>query len=99
YQKSTELPIQKLPFQCLVHEFVQDFKTNLHLQSSDVMELHEVANAYLMSLFEDTDLAAIHAKCVTIQPKDLALARWLCGEHSLRCRVAGGCQGLSGVVV
>ncbi|KIJ38610.1 hypothetical protein M422DRAFT_258729 [Sphaerobolus stellatus SS14] len=37
------------------------------------MALQEAAEAYLVSLFEDTNLAAIHAKCATIQPKDLAL--------------------------
>ena len=46
------------------------------------MALQEAAEAYLVSLFEDTNLAAIHAKRVTIQPKDLALARRLRGERS-----------------
>ncbi|GAW04075.1 histone H3 [Lentinula edodes] len=75
YQKSTELLIRKLPFQRLVREIAQDFKTDLRFQSSAVMALQEAAEAYLVSLFEDTNLAAIHAKRVTIQPKDLALAR------------------------
>ncbi|KAJ3887212.1 hypothetical protein GG344DRAFT_68999 [Lentinula edodes] len=48
--------------------------TDLRFQSSAVMALQEAAEAYLVSLFEDTNLAAIHAKRVTIQPKDLALA-------------------------
>ncbi|OJT04547.1 histone H3.2 [Trametes pubescens] len=79
YQKSTELLIRKLPFQRLVREIAQDFKeliaiamkTDLRFQSSAVMALQEAAEAYLVSLFEDTNLAAIHAKRVTIQPKDL----------------------------
>jgi len=82
YQKSTELLIRKLPFQRLVREIAQDFKTDLRFQSSAVMALQESAEAYLVSLFEDTNLAAIHAKRVTIQPKDLALARRLRGERS-----------------
>ncbi|KAF8845341.1 hypothetical protein PAXRUDRAFT_822369 [Paxillus rubicundulus Ve08.2h10] len=82
YQKSTELLIRKLPFQRLVREIAQDFKTDLRFQSSAVMALQEAAEAYLVSLFEDTNLAAIHAKRVTIQPKDLALARRLRGERS-----------------
>jgi histone H3/H4 len=45
------------------------------------MALQEAAEAYLVSLFEDTNLAAIHAKRVTIQPKDLQLARRLRGER------------------
>ncbi|THH09883.1 hypothetical protein EW145_g1725 [Phellinidium pouzarii] len=81
YQKSTELLIRKLPFQRLVREIAQDFKTDLRFQSSAVMALQEAAEAYLVSLFEDTNLAAIHAKRVTIQPKDLALARRLRGER------------------
>ncbi|GAW04739.1 histone H3 [Lentinula edodes] len=82
YQKSTELLIRKLPFQRLVREIAQDFKTDLRFQSSAVMALQEAAEAYLVSLFEDTNLAAIHAKRVTIQPKDLALARRLRGERN-----------------
>ncbi|KAJ9109771.1 histone H3 [Naganishia vaughanmartiniae] len=82
YQKSTELLIRKLPFQRLVREIAQDFKTDLRFQSSAVMALQEASEAYLVSLFEDTNLAAIHAKRVTIQPKDMQLARRLRGERS-----------------
>ena len=59
-----------------------DYKTDLRFQSSAVMALQEAAEAYLVSLFEDTNLAAIHAKRVTIQPKDLQLARRLRGERA-----------------
>jgi histone H3/H4 len=69
-------------FQRLVREIAQDFKTDLRFQSSAVMALQESAEAYLVSLFEDTNLAAIHAKRVTIQPKDIQLARRLRGERS-----------------
>ena len=41
YQKSTELLIRKLPFQRLVREIAQDFKTDLRFQSSAVMALQE----------------------------------------------------------
>ncbi|CAG7850042.1 Histone H3 [Serendipita indica DSM 11827] len=82
YQKSTELLIRKLPFQRLVREIAQDYKTDLRFQSSAVLALQEAAEAYLVSLFEDTNLAAIHAKRVTIQPKDLQLARRLRGERA-----------------
>ncbi|XP_044938240.1 histone H3.3-like [Mustela putorius furo] len=70
YQKSTELLIRKLPFQRLVREIAQDFKTDLRFQSSAVMALQEACEAYLVGLFEDTNLCAIHAKRVTIMPKD-----------------------------
>ncbi|KAF5326294.1 hypothetical protein D9611_000671 [Ephemerocybe angulata] len=68
--------------QRLVREIAQDFKTGFRFQSSAVMALQEAAEAYIVSLFEDTNLDAIHAKRVTIQPKDLALARRLHGERS-----------------
>ncbi len=52
YQKSTELLIRKLPFQRLVREIAQDFKTDLRFQSSAVLALQEAAEAYLVGLFE-----------------------------------------------
>jgi histone H3 len=93
YQKSTELLIRKLPFQRLVREIAQDFKTDLRFQSSAIGALQEAVEAYLVSLFEgtfpptivlilDTNLCAIHGKRVTIMPKDMQLARRLRGERS-----------------
>ena len=110
YQKSTELLIRKLPFQRLVREIAQDFKTDLWFQSaaigalqvwmifsiSDLIEfaiciswllilylwLQEASEAYLVGLFEDTNLCAIHAKRVTIMPKDIQLARRIRGERA-----------------
>jgi histone H3 len=82
YQKSTDLLIRKLPFQRLVREIAQDFKTDLRFQSSAVLALQEAAEAYLVGLFEDTNLAAIHAKRVTIMPKDIQLARRIRGERA-----------------
>ena len=82
YQKSTELLIRKLPFQRLVREIAQDFKTYLRFQSSAVLALQEAAEACLVGLFEDTNLAAIHAKRVTIMPKDIQLARRIRGERA-----------------
>ncbi|XP_078213930.1 histone H3.1-like [Callithrix jacchus] len=82
YQKSTELLIRKLPFQRLVREIAQDFKTDLRFQSSAVVALQEACEAYLVGLFEDTHLCAIHAKRVTIMPKDIQLARCIRGERA-----------------
>lgn len=67
YQKSTELLLRKLPFQRLVREVARDFKSDLRFQSSALGALQEAAEAYLISLFEDTNLCAIHAKRVTIR--------------------------------
>ncbi|XP_042638117.1 uncharacterized protein LOC122150844 [Orycteropus afer afer] len=89
YQKSTELLIRKLPFQRLVREIAQDFKTDLRFQSSAVMALQEACEAYLVGLFEDTNLCAIHAKRVTIMPKDIQLARRIRGERVLRDNIQG----------
>ena len=82
YQKSTELLIRKLPFQRLVREIAGDSKVilsplcgKIRFQSAAVMALQEAAEAYLVGLFEDTNLCAIHARRVTIMPKDIQLAR------------------------
>ena len=79
YQKNTELLIRKLPFQRLVGEIAQNFGTNHLFQSSAVMALQE---AYLVGLFQDTSLCAIHAKRVAIMPKDIQLARRNRGERA-----------------
>jgi histone H3 len=78
YQKSTELLTRKLPFQRLVREIAQErpeSKTDLRFQSSAWLALQEAAEAYLVGLFEDTNLCAIHAKRVTVKPDDIKLAR------------------------
>ncbi|TMX02254.1 hypothetical protein EJD97_022231 [Solanum chilense] len=82
YQKSTELMIRKLPFQRLVRQTALDFKRDLRFQSSAMDILQEAAEAYLVGLFEDTNLCAIHAKRVTIMPKDIQLARRIRGERA-----------------
>ena len=80
YQKSTELLIRRLPFQRLVREIAQDLKTDLRYQSAAIGALQEASEAYLVGLFKDTNLWAIHAKRVTIMPKDIQLARHIRGE-------------------
>ena len=89
YQKSTELLIRKLPFQRLVREIAGDSEIitsplcgKVRFQSTAVMALQEAAEAYLVGLFEDTNLCAIHAKRVTIMPKDIQLARRIRGERA-----------------
>ena len=81
YQKSSVLLIRKLPFQRLVREIAQDFKTDLRFQAAAILCLQEVAEAYLVGLFKDTNLCTIHTKRVMIVPKDLQLARRICGEQ------------------
>jgi histone H3-like centromeric protein A len=79
YQASTDMLIQKLPFSRLVREIAVGLRPSgfddLRWQSQAIQALQEAAEAFLVHLFEDTNLCAIHAKRVTIQPKDLQLAR------------------------
>ena len=83
YQKSTELLIRKLPFQRLVREIAQDLgKRDARFQSGAIIALQEASEAYLVSLLEDSNLCAIHAKRVTIMPKDIQLARRIRGERN-----------------
>jgi histone H3 len=81
YQKTTDLLIRKLPFQRLVREIANEFRTDLRFQGSAVLALQEASEAYMAGLFGDTNLCAIHAKRVTIMPKDLQLARRIRGER------------------
>ena len=52
------------------------------LGHGSVEALQEASEAYLVGLFEDTNLCAIHAKRVTIMPKDIQLARKIRGERA-----------------
>lgn len=83
YQRSTELLIRRLPFQRLVREIAQEHVTDIRFQGQALAALQEAAEAYLVGLFEDTNLCAIHAKRVTIQPRDMQLARRIRGESDL----------------
>ena len=82
YQKTVHLLIQKIPFQRLVREIVQHFSPDLRFRSATITALQEASEAYLVCLFEDTNLCAIHAKQVTIMPKDIQLARHIRGERN-----------------
>lgn len=79
-QQSTHLLIRKLPFQRVVREIAQEKDPSLRFQSAAILALQEAAEAYMISLFGDANLCAIHAKRVTIQPKDMNLAKHLRGN-------------------
>ena len=81
YQNSTELLIRKLPFQRLVREIANDFKQDIRFQSTAILALQEALEAYIVGLYEHANLSAIHAKRVTIKPKDIQLARRIRGER------------------
>ena len=80
YQKGSSLLLRKLSFQRLVREIAQDLKQDLRFQSTAIMALQEAAEYFLVSLFEDANLCAIHARRVTIMPKDLQLALRIRGD-------------------
>merc|ERR1711907_699984 len=81
YQKTTELLVRKLPFQRLVREIAHEYNADLMFQAQALLALQESAETYMVGVFEDTNLAAIHGKRVTIMPRDLQLARRLRGDH------------------
>lgn len=81
YQRSTELLIKKLAFQRIVREIALDFMNNVRFQVLAIEALQEATEAYIIDLFEDTNLCAKHAKRITISPKDIKLSRRIRGYH------------------
>ncbi|KAL2007295.1 hypothetical protein VTN00DRAFT_8733 [Thermoascus crustaceus] len=84
YQRSYDLLLRKLPFARLVREVALDLLpaevgAELRWQSHAIQALQEAAEAFLVHLFEDTNLCALHAKRVTIMQKDIQLARRIRG--------------------
>ncbi|KAK3391714.1 histone H3-like centromeric protein cse-4 [Sordaria brevicollis] len=82
YQRTTDLLVAKLPFARLVREIAMQFRPmdeEMRWQSQAILALQEAAEAFLVHLFEDTNLCAIHAKRVTIMQKDIQLARRIRG--------------------
>ncbi|KAF1746065.1 hypothetical protein GCK72_022517 [Caenorhabditis remanei] len=80
YQKSTDFLIRKAQFQRLIKQIVQDLNVEFRFQSAGIEALRCGAESYLVELFADTNLCAIHAKRITIMPKDIQLARRIRGE-------------------
>ena len=62
-----------ISFQRLVRQIAQDYKMGLTFQAPVILALQEAAKTYLIRLFDDTNLCAIHAKRDTIIPRDLQL--------------------------
>ena len=75
FQKNTELLIRK---------------ADVRMQSTTVLALQEASEAYMVGMFEDTNLAAMHAKRVTIMPRDMQLARRIRGEIYIKPDSMGG---------
>ena len=81
YQKSTDLLIRKIPFQRLVREISQELKHDLRFQSTALLALQEAAEDYLVKMFDQVNLCAIHGGRVTIQVKDIVLWRRITGGN------------------
>ena len=80
YQRSTELLIRKLPFARLVREIGNSLTREPYRWTAEaLLALQEAAEDVMVGLFEDCNLCAIHAKRVTIMPKDMQLARRIRG--------------------
>ena len=79
YQKFTGFLIRKLPFQRLVREIAVEVAQEMRFQSSALLALQEAAEAYLVGLFEDTNLCAIHARWEVLMLVDSEAAAWVSG--------------------
>lgn len=89
YRKGTDLFIRKAAFHRLVKELTVDELArdghsidNLRWTDNALVALQEASEAYIVHVFGDAQLCAMHAKRVTVMPSDLKLAR----------RIAGGRQ-------
>ncbi|KAI8323493.1 histone-domain-containing protein [Martensiomyces pterosporus] len=89
YQKRTDMLLAKLPFARVVREIAQDYASDytstghpltIRWQSSAILALQEASEAFLVHLFEDANLCALHAKRVTIMQRDIQLARRIRGQ-------------------
>ena len=93
YQKSTECLIKQSPFQKLIREISQEYRvcsdgpgtpsTQVSFQSTAIAALQEAAENFIVGLFEDVNLLAVHAKRVTVMPRDVRLALRIRGDHYL----------------
>ena len=81
YQKQLTNLLPRAPFQRLVREIAGNCGAgDMKFQSQALVALQEAAEAYIVGVFEDTNLCAIHAKRMTVQVKDMQLARRIRGD-------------------
>jgi len=81
YQRSTEMLIRKAPFQRLVKQCSHELSVKYRWQGTALLAMQEAAEAFLVSVFEDANLCALHAKRVTLFPADIQLARRIRGDR------------------
>lgn len=83
YQKATTFMLSKAPFQRFIRAICEGIDGQLRFQAQALIALQEAAESYLTGLFEDANLCAIHARRVTVQPRDMHLARRIHGRSWL----------------
>ena len=91
YQKSTECLIKRSPFQKLIREISQEYRVcpqgpgtpsiQMRFQSTAIATLQEAAENFIVGLFEDVNLSAVHAKRVTVMLQDVRIALRIRGDH------------------
>lgn len=87
HKHGVELLIRKAPFQRLVREISEDFASGsfpegIKWQAGAVEALHNESESYLVGIFEDAILEAIHGKRITVMPKDVQLVRRIRKERT-----------------
>ncbi len=75
-QMCTELLIPKYNFQCLVREIMRNFHIDLRIQSVALLALQEATESYLINMFDDAQIAAIHAGRITVKVSDIQLTNY-----------------------
>jgi histone H3/H4 len=80
FQKSTDLLIHRLPFARLVKEITLNFRYSFQWQSMALEAIQYASEDYIIGLMEDANLSALHAKRVTVMPKDIKLAKRIRGD-------------------
>lgn len=83
FAKGPDMCIRRLVFQQVVKEITWEIDNSYRFHSQAILAIQEAAEAYMIGLFEDTNICASHAKRVTIYPKDMQLARRIRGEVTL----------------
>jgi histone H3/H4 len=79
FQRSTQFLIRRLPFARLVKEITLEFHHSLRWRVDAIEALQHAAEDFIINLLTDANLCAIHAKRVTIMPRDIVLARRIRG--------------------
>ena len=80
YQSGMELLIQWLPFKKVVKEIIQNIRGDLWFQTTAILAIQEAGEAFLVGLLKQANLCALHAKSLTIMPRDIQYARCIWGD-------------------